>query len=107
MSTFTAYTSNLAQQLEVIVLQHVSKGLYGEELISPTLDWDEVKSYLPNRIDKIKSKSKSTLYQGSEGWDQIGIDIFFQWEGISFAVDITTGSSTVVKNKKKKIEKVS
>ena len=78
MSTFTTYTTTLAQEVELQVQQFITKGAYGEQLITPTLDWDEVKSYLPNRIDKIKSKSKSTLYQGSEGWDQIGIDIFFQ-----------------------------
>lgn len=102
MSNFTVYLNEKCLSAEEGVYKLVKEALNGETKLSPTLDWKRVEQILPTRVQLIKEKG-GALLEGSSGWDQVGIDLFFQWEGKSFAIDITTGSSTVVKNKKKKM----
>jgi hypothetical protein len=102
MSKFTKYLSSQAIMAEETVYSLVKTGDYGEKILTPMLDWNYFKKYIPERVELIQQKG-GKLFPGSSGWDQLGVDIFFEWEGITIALDITCGSSTVIKNKRKKM----
>ena len=60
---------------------------------------------IPDRLSKIKSKSGLSTDE-NELLDQIGVDFVIKFMGVVFAIDVTTGKSTVIKNKKRKMMKI-
>lgn len=57
---------------------------------------------IPERLAKIRTKCQLSCID-SELLDQLGIDFVIEFMGQRFAIDVTTGKSTVIKNKKAKL----
>ncbi|MFA4830614.1 MAG: hypothetical protein WC862_01310 [Patescibacteria group bacterium] len=111
---FLSKVSELAEQ-RIHELFEIAKGL-GVEIFSLKESkqkiLEQVRDGLPQRYELVVQKlqeeglsledlSKEVLLDR-----MLGIDILFRYKGKNYAIDVTTGKHTVVKNKQKKFQKM-
>lgn len=96
----TNYTTGASLTLERIAEKQFSTFSVGVCSVRELAD-----KTIPERLSNIESKCNLSVFD-SDLLDQIGIDFIFEFMGVRFAVDVTTGGTSAIKNKKKKLKSI-
>lgn len=97
-TNFLNQKSASLEELAAINFSHFAVELQGVKKIA--------QETIPERLEKISAKAE-LAEKDADLLDQIGIDFLIEFMGVRFAVDVTTGQSTAIKNKKAKMKSIS